>query len=397
MHVPNCKHVPTNIKTPEVSPISPKSPARYVLLPDPRPCFTPLLTAAVPLVESPASRGFAVPITKRGNPFNGVADTSGLLSGIRRSVAKIQTGFTTYERNTGTAHPLSQSVNLSRRAGSGGDSLTDFDGQPGQLWYGTISVGTPAVSFTVDFDTGSSDIFLPSSKCGSSCSGHKTYDTSASSTAQDLKKTFSIAFVNGFIVNGEQFTDAVSIVNLTAKSQTLGAATQWFVGLGFQSISQFNASPLFQTLISEGVVTSQVFGTKFATSGSELFIGGTNSALYTGSFTYLPLTVKAAWQASFTPTIIGDPAGIAALFNSISGAQSAPQLGDGVYTRGKQSASPCFIQFGPVSQGSSTCVAGAFADPTMTSDFWVLGDVFLRNVYTAWDVGNGRIGFATLA
>ena len=126
----------------------------------------PLLTAAVPLVESPASRGFAVPITKRGNPFNGVADTSELLSGIRRSVAyalpgfvnrsgdspiinrKIQTGFTTYERNTGTAHPLSQSVNLSRRAGSGGDSLTDFDGQPGQLWYGTISVGTPAVSFT---------------------------------------------------------------------------------------------------------------------------------------------------------------------------------------------------------------------------------------------------------
>ena len=64
------------------------------------------------------------------------------------------------------------------------------------------------------------------------------------------------------------------------------------VGMGFQSISQFNASPLFQTLISEGVVSSQVFGTKFATSGSELFIGGTNSALYTGSLTYLSLTVK---------------------------------------------------------------------------------------------------------
>jgi hypothetical protein len=29
--------------------------------------------------------------------------------------------------------------------------------------------------------------------------------------------------------------------------------------------------------------------------------------------------------------------------------------------------------------------------------FWILGDVFLRNVYSAWDVGNGRIGFATLA
>jgi hypothetical protein len=28
--------------------------------------------------------------------------------------------------------------------------------------------------------------------------------------------------------------------------------------------------------------------------------------------------------------------------------------------------------------------------------FWVLGVVFLQNVYTAWDVGNGRIGFADL-
>jgi cathepsin D len=64
------------------------------------------------------------------------------------------------------------------------------------------------------------------------------------------------------------------------------------MGMGFQSISQFNASPVFQTLVSEGVLSSSVFGTKFAASGSELFIGGTNSALYTGSFTYLPLTVQ---------------------------------------------------------------------------------------------------------
>ena len=29
------------------------------------------------------------------------------------------------------------------------------------------------------------------------------------------------------------------------------------------------------------------------------------------------------------------------------------------------------------------------------TEFWILGDVFLRNVYTAWDFGSGTIGFAT--
>ena len=30
------------------------------------------------------------------------------------------------------------------------------------------------------------------------------------------------------------------------------------------------------------------------------------------------------------------------------------------------------------------------------TDFWILGDVFLQNVYSAWDIGNKRIGFAGL-
>lgn len=64
------------------------------------------------------------------------------------------------------------------------------------------------------------------------------------------------------------------------------------MGMAFQSISVYNASPPFQTLISEGVITSQVFGLKMATSGSELFLGGTNSSLYTGNFTWVPLTVE---------------------------------------------------------------------------------------------------------
>jgi len=402
----------------------------------------PLLTAAAATpVYSPASRGIAVPITKRGRPLDGVVDTSKLQSGTRRSVAKIQEAFATYQRNTGVPHPLSGSVQLSRRA-TGSDPLTDDDAL---LWFGTISVGTPPVSFTVDFDTGSSDLFLPSPSCDSSCSGHKSYDPNASSTAHDLSKTFSLAFGDGSTVDGEQFTDVVSIAGLTAKSQTLGAATKYssgftrdqfpadgLLGLAFQSISKYNAPPTFQTLISEGVMTSQVFGLKLASSGSELFLGGTNNAHFTGDFTWVSLASESFWQASFdsisvngapvvgstsaifdsgTTKIIGDTADIAKLFEAINGAQSASQFGEGAYTipctlntpisinvGGKEiSISPASFNLGPVSKDSDLCMAGASADATLSGGFWVLGDVFLQNVYTAWDVGGSRIGFATLA
>lgn len=148
---------------------------------------------------------------------------------------KIREGFATYKTNTGVPHPLSRGIlsrgiQLSGRA-SGGDPLTD---DRAQLWFGTISVGTPPVSFTgitflyddskpltgprhdtVDFDTGSSDLFLPSPSCNSNCTGHKLYNPNASSTAHDLSKPFSLAFGDGSTVEGEQFTDVVSIAGLT--------------------------------------------------------------------------------------------------------------------------------------------------------------------------------------
>ena len=75
---------------------------------------------------------------------------------------------------------------------------------------------------------------------------------------------------------------------------------------------------------------------------------------------------------------------------------------------------PAVFNLGPVSPGSDRCIAGAAGAAvlegrklprhipweqklTTVTGFWVFGDVFLRNVYSAWDVGNKRIGFATLA
>lgn len=174
----------------------------------------------------------------------------------------------------------------SKRA-TGSDDLTDDEAE---LWYGTISVGTPATKYTgkrdlifrqeyaflrpslVDFDTGSSDLFLPGPDCDSSCSGHTTYDPSSSSTSNDVGKTFSLSYGDGSTVSGEQYTDTVTIAGLTvsllpdmnsvaridyndcsqATKQTLGAAKTYssgfessnfpadgLMGMGFKSISDY--------------------------------------------------------------------------------------------------------------------------------------------------------------
>ena len=72
-------------------------------------------------------------------------------------------------------------------------------------------------SHTVAFDTGSSDLFIPSTACGESCNGHKLYNPSASSTSKDLEKEFALTYRDGSEVNGEQYTDVVAIAGLVVR------------------------------------------------------------------------------------------------------------------------------------------------------------------------------------
>ena len=66
--------------------------------------------------------------------------------------------------------------------------------------------------------SGFSDLFLPGTSCGSTCSGHTRYDPYASTTAQDLGQTFNITYGDGSSAAGEQFSDTVSISGLTVRS-----------------------------------------------------------------------------------------------------------------------------------------------------------------------------------
>lgn len=161
----------------------------------------------------------------------------------------------------------------------------------------------------VDYDTGSSDLFLPGPKCTENCESHTIYKPHSSFTSKDLHKTYNLTYGDGSTVFGEQYTDIVTIAGMTAISQTLGASSQYstgfaianfppdgLMGMAFKELSVYKANPVFQTLVAQWRTDAPVFAFKLAPTGSELFLGGVNKKLYKGAFHYAPVTEKVCYS-----------------------------------------------------------------------------------------------------
>ena len=86
------------------------------------------------------------------------------------------------------------------------EALTDQDDDT--EWTGSITIGSNNQPFVIDFDTGSSDLWVPSSSCTSSvCSGKHKYNPSTSSLSKKLSGTFSIEYGDGSTVSGPIYQD----------------------------------------------------------------------------------------------------------------------------------------------------------------------------------------------
>lgn len=71
------------------------------------------------------------------------------------------------------------------------------------------------------------------------------------------------------------------------------------MGMAFKSISDYDANPLFQTLVADGVTTDSVFAFKLTENdGSSLYIGGVDTTQYTGDISYADVTEEVRLQTN---------------------------------------------------------------------------------------------------
>jgi hypothetical protein len=266
-----------------------------------------------------------------------------------------------------------------------------------------------------------------------------------SPTSRDLgQKDLTLTFEDDATATVDKFSDTVRIGGLEATSQTVGVATQYssnlgidtfpadgILGLAFESISGLEASPVVESLITQGQLNEPVFSFKLAASGSELFMGGANSAMYAGDFTYTPVTQQGFWEVNVDSidgngaTMMSNIAAIidtgssltvlapslaAEFYQALGGTDASSTAGSGYYTfpcdsfpdisftLGGTSFPMSYdtLNLGQLTKGSKDCVSSIVGQHS-ADRVAVIGNNFLRNVYTSFDIGNQQIGFAQLA
>ena len=171
-------------------------------------------------------------------------------------------------------------------------------------------------------DTGSSNLWVPSSECSSiACYLHTKYDSSASSTYKANGSEFEIRYGSGSL-SGFVSQDTFRIGDLVVKKQDFAEATSepglafafgrfdGILGLGFDTISVNKIVPPFYNMLDQGLLDEPVFafylGDTNAGEESEATFGGIDDDHYTGKLVKIPLRRKAYWEVDLDAITFGD-------------------------------------------------------------------------------------------
>ncbi|XP_078402318.1 pepsin A-4-like [Cetorhinus maximus] len=311
-------------------------------------------------------------------------------------------------------------------------------------YYGAISIGNPPQSFTVIFDTGSSNLWVPSVYCSEkSCMVHKRFNPKLSSTYRSNNQGVSIQYGTG-AMKGILGYDTIRISSIAIPGQEFGLSTtepggffsyvkfDGILGMGFPSLAASGATTVFSNMMSQRLVDEPLFSVYLTRqqgqSGSEILFGGIDSSHYTGQIHWVPVTRDAYWQilidrVTIDGEVVACSGGCPAIVDTGTSLLVGPSTPIGIIQQGI-GATPTYygeynincynlqnmpdvvftingVDFPLPPQGYTLQVCYWTAMGSCISGFgvtggnlWILGDVFIGEYYSIFDIGNNRVGLA---
>ncbi|KAJ1066107.1 hypothetical protein K5549_017836, partial [Capra hircus] len=308
------------------------------------------------------------------------------------------------------------------------------------VYMGSIAIGTPPQEFQVIFDTGSSDLWVPSDICAiTPCSTHNRFRHLQSSTFRITNKTFSVAYESGSM-KGVVAHDTVRIGDLVSTDQPFGLSMAEYgfedvtfdgiLGLNYPNVSFSGAIPIFDKLKNEGAISELVFAFYLSTDkqeGSVVMFGGVDHRYYEGELNWVPLIQAGDWivhmdRISMRREVIACSGGCEAVVDTgVSMIKGPGILVDniqeliGARPRGSKHYVSCSAvntlppiiftingvnyqvpaQVYILKDSRGYCYT-IFEEITVSpsTETWILGNIFLRLYFSVFDRANDRIGLA---
>ncbi|KAF9401172.1 Vacuolar protease A, partial [Podila epigama] len=309
-------------------------------------------------------------------------------------------------------------------------------------YYGDVTVGNPPQTFSVVFDTGSSNFWVPSTHCNSiACFLHRRFDSEKSSTFKPNGTQFAIQYGSGSL-EGIISNDNVEVGGVVIKHQDFGESVKepglafafgkfdGIFGLGYDTISVLGVVPPFYNLVNQKLIDEPVFGFYLANAdgntGGQMTLGGVDSNHYEGELQYHDVRRKGYWEINLNKIALGDEevdldagavidtgsslivlqTALAEMINKQLGAKknyagqytidcsAVPSLPEFSFFFGKTKYTLQGSDY--VLNAGGNCISGFMGMdfPESLGDLWIVGDVFLRKYYSVYDLGKNRVGFA---
>ncbi|KAG9292775.1 hypothetical protein G9A89_006336 [Geosiphon pyriformis] len=319
--------------------------------------------------------------------------------------------------------------------------LKDFGNDIG--YHGEVQIG--GQTFSVIFDTGSADLWIPAQDCrDSACQNHKSFDPKKSKGFVTHNKDWQIQYGTGS-VSGIIGIDNVQVSGTGTKNQIFGLTTSMsedfadapfdgILGMALSQLSNQKAKTLFTLLVEQGAVKEPIFGFYLGRKddnteqNSQLTLGGIDSSLISGSPKFNKVINNVGfWEIAMDDATVNGKSlgfrsktaiidtGTSLLIAPPSDASKIHKAIDGSVEQQGQFFVPCdtkavvSLTFGGVSYEISPkdlarepiskrglCISGIAGGTIGGDEQWLVGDTFLKNVYSVYDQKNLAVGFAPL-